>query len=104
MLLDQGKPPADARRLVTLAEAQLAQGNAAAAAATAQAAAQNAKGDPAVSFLAGRILAETGKPQAAAIAEGLRKNIDARPEDVRRVAAGRDRAEAGGCRGRRWIT
>ena len=79
VLLEQGKPPADARRLVTLAEAQLAQGNAAAAAATAQAAAQNARGDPAVSFLAGRILAETGKPQAALIADGLRKNIDGDP-------------------------
>jgi tetratricopeptide (TPR) repeat protein len=79
-LLEGGAPPADARRLVTLAEAQLAQGNAAAAAATAQAAAQNAKGDPAVLYLAGRILAETGKPHAAVIADGLRKNIDADPK------------------------
>jgi tetratricopeptide (TPR) repeat protein len=80
ILLEQGKPSADPRRLVTLAEAQLAQGNAAAAAATAAAAAQNARDDHAVSFLAGRILAETQKPQAATpIAEGLRKKIDAEP-------------------------
>lgn len=88
LLLDQGKLPADARRLVTLAETQLLQGDAAAAAATAATAAQQAGRDSVVSFLAGRILAETGKPQAGAIADALRNDIDTEPRMYGRLLAG----------------
>ena len=87
ILAGDGAVPGDARRLVTLAEAQLAQGNEAAAIGTAIAAVppgKNSKNepainDPAVAFLAGRILAQAGRPEAAAIAAALGKSIDTDP-------------------------
>ena len=99
VLLAQGAAPADARRLVTLAETQLAQGNDTAAAASAVTAAQKAQGDPAVSFLAGRILAAARKPQAAVIAGELRKNLDADPRMYGALLAGEIALAQGDVRG-----
>ncbi|MEO6235418.1 MAG: protein kinase [Vicinamibacterales bacterium] len=98
LLLEQGAPPADARRLVTLAETQLAQGDETAAAATALAAAQKANGDSALSFMAGRILAATGKPQAAVIADTLQQNFDADPRMYGALLAGEIALKAGKAR------
>ncbi|HET7698805.1 MAG TPA: protein kinase [Vicinamibacterales bacterium] len=81
VLTRDGASPADPRRLVTLAEAQFAQGNESAAAASALAAAQSegGKNDPVVTFLAGQILAQARRPQASAIATTLRTHIDSDP-------------------------
>jgi tetratricopeptide (TPR) repeat protein len=99
VLTRDGAVPADPRRLVTLAEAQLAQGNEAAAVTNALAAAQNGKNDPAVTFLAGRILAQARRPQAAAIADTLRNNIDADPRMYGLLLAGEIALRAGDARG-----
>ena len=79
VLTRDGPIPSDARRLVTLAEAQLAQGNESAAVTSASAAVQKGANDPAVAFLAGRILAQARRPQAATLADSLREQIDTDP-------------------------
>jgi tetratricopeptide (TPR) repeat protein len=79
ILTRDGAVPADARHLATLAEAQLAQGNESAAVTSALAAAQKAGSDPAVLFLAGRILAQARRPQAVGIADTLARSIDTDP-------------------------
>ncbi len=75
MLDKPGEPSDEPRRLATLAEVRLAQGQQAAAAAAALAATK-ASNDPAVLFLAGRVLAAAGRPQAADVAATLEKRID----------------------------
>jgi tetratricopeptide (TPR) repeat protein len=78
-LLEQpGAPSDEARRLATLAEVRLAQGNQQAAVAAAVAAVKGSE-DPAVLYQAGRVLAETRRPQAAEIAASLQQRIDREP-------------------------
>jgi tetratricopeptide (TPR) repeat protein len=98
-LMENGEAPSDPRRLATLAEAQLAQGNDSAAAASAAAAARSGASDPAVVFLAGRILAEARRPQAAAIADALRKNIDTDPRMYGLLLLGEIALKSGDARG-----
>jgi tetratricopeptide (TPR) repeat protein len=75
MLEQPGEPSDEARRLATLAEVRLAQGNQTAAIAAATEATKSSD-DPAVLFLGGRVLAQARRPQAAGIAEALQKRID----------------------------
>jgi eukaryotic-like serine/threonine-protein kinase len=73
-LLTKDGESSDPRRMVTLAEVHAARGNLPAAAALASAAADTSQ-DPAVLYLAGRILAEARRPQAAQIAASLQKSL-----------------------------
>jgi tetratricopeptide (TPR) repeat protein len=75
MLEQPGEPSDEPRRLATLAEVRLLQGNQPAAVAAAAAAAKSSE-DPAVLYLAGRVLAQARRPQAAEIASSLQKRID----------------------------
>lgn len=68
------------RRLALLGEVLLLQGNQRDAATNARAAAAVENADPAVLFLAGRILAELRHPQAAAVAAALASEIDVEPQ------------------------
>lgn len=71
-----GAGSADARRLVTLAETRLAQGDRTEAASLAARAADLAKDNPPVIFLAGQVLARARQPRAAKLADALRGEID----------------------------
>jgi tetratricopeptide (TPR) repeat protein len=79
--------PGERRRLATLAEVRLAQGNQQAAVAAASAAVKGT-GDPAVLYLAGRVLAEARRPQAAEIATSLQRGIDREPRLYGALLAG----------------
>jgi len=78
----------EARRLVTLAETRLIQGNVAAATGAAAAAVASGRSDPAVLFLAGRVFAEARRPQAAEIAAALQREIDREPQIYGALLAG----------------
>ena len=99
ILQKAGAAPADARQLVTLAEAHVAQGNSAGAATEASAAAARAKGDPAILFLAGRILAQAKRPQAGDIASGLRSQTDVDSQMYGALVAGEIALAQGDARG-----
>jgi serine/threonine-protein kinase len=70
-----GETSDEARRLATLAEVRLAQGNQAAAIAAALAAAK-ASSQPGSQYLAGRVLAQARHDEAADIAASLRNRLD----------------------------
>lgn len=89
----------EARRLVTLAETRLIQGSVAAATTAAASAAASRKGDPAVLFLAGRVLAEARRPQAAEIAAALQREIDREPQIYGALLAGEIALQQGDFRG-----
>jgi tetratricopeptide (TPR) repeat protein len=73
-----GDPSSEARRLATLAEIRLLQGNQQAAVSAASAAAKGSS-DPAVLYLAGRVLAEARLSEAVEIASSLQRSIDREP-------------------------
>jgi tetratricopeptide (TPR) repeat protein len=72
--------PEDLRRLVTLAETRLAQGTVTDAASLAARAADLAKDNPPVTFLAGQVLASGRPREAAALAGTLQAEIDREPQ------------------------
>jgi tetratricopeptide (TPR) repeat protein len=82
-----GDSSAEARRLATLAEIRLLQGNQQAAIAAANAAVRGTT-DPAVLYLAGRVLAEARRPEAAEIAASLQRSIDREPRLLGALLAG----------------
>ena len=75
MLEKAGDPSDEPRRLATLAEVRLAQGNQPAAVAAALAAVKSSA-QPALLFQAGRTLAQAKHPEASDIAASLRQRID----------------------------
>ena len=83
-----GAGPEDPRRLVTLAEIRLAQGNETEAASLATRAAEVAKDNPAVIFLAGQVLASGRQREAAALAGKLQAEIDREPQIYGALLAG----------------